>query len=111
MVAPATLAKKDAPRGLFPRRVGPSAGFAGDSGAESRGGKSKRSSKKARKRKDREDAESGGCFLEPRGKVRREGVAIPVGTQRTCLHDSLWAALKAFYPQLKLDLEAVRTMY
>ena len=42
------------------------------------------------------------------GLVRLQGIAVPVGTTRTCLPDSVWSALIALYQHLKLDLETVR---
>ena len=108
-VTSATTAKKGGSRGPNPPRVGPSSGSAGSAGAESSEGKSERLKKrKAQEQAANEDGEDGGAFLEPRGKVRLQGIAVPVGTTRTCLPDSVWSALIALYQHLKLDLETVR---
>ena len=101
--------RKDESQGRRPPRVRPSSGLAGLAGAESSKGKSERLKKrKAQEQATNEVGEDGGAFLEPRGKVRRQGIAVPVGTERTCMPDSVWSALIALYPHLKLDLETVR---
>lgn len=106
--ATATLKRKGAPQGPRPRSVGPSAGSAGDAGAEKRVSKPKRLKKKAKKRVEKEKAEDGGFALAARGEVRGQGIAVPAGTKRTCLADAMWAAMRAVLPQTKLPLATLR---
>jgi hypothetical protein len=108
VAAPATTKKKKkaTPRGPRPRLVGPSAGSAGDAGAE------KRVLKKSKKRKaqeGKEGKEDGGFALFARGRVRREGFFVPVGDERTCLPDALYAAMRAANPSLELKQGDVRS--
>ena len=106
-VAPATTTLKGEgdeprlPRGPRPRSVGPSAGSAGDAGAEKRVSKPKRL--KAKKREAqlagaKETEEKGGFTLLARGEVRRQGVFVPIGNERTCLPDALHVAMKNAKP-------------
>jgi hypothetical protein len=110
--ATATLKRKDAPRGPRPRSLGPSAGSARDAGTEERVSKPKRSKKKAakiaKKREEKGRCQTGGFALQGRGQVRAEGIAVPVGTRRTCLPDATWALLMARFPNTKINLDAIR---
>ena len=99
-------------------RQGPSAGSSGDAGTDTRDGRSKSKTakekgKKNKKRKDREREEKGRCqtggfALQGRGQVRAEGIAVPVGTRRTCLPDATWALLMARFPNTKINLHTIR---
>ena len=92
----ATLAKKKTtPRGPRPRLVGPSAGFAGDAGAETRVPTGTKKGKKRKAQEGKEHKEGGGFALFARGRVRREGFFVPVGDERTCLPDALYSAMRA----------------
>ena len=113
MVATATttLKRKDAPRGPRPRSLGPSAGPARDAGAEERVSKPKRPKKKAKfakKRVEKEKAEDGGFALLARGEVRRQGVFVPIGNERTCLPDALHVAMKNAKPSIQVRQNDVR---
>ena len=98
--------KNDAQDVPIPRSVGPSAGSAGEAGPEKSG------KAKAKKRKllakEKEEKESGGFALMARGEAREQGVSIPAGSQRTCLPDAMWAAMKSLLPHTKLSLKEVR---
>ena len=104
-----TLKRKSAPQGPRPRSLGPSAGSAGDAGAEKRVSKpTSRSKKKAAMRVEKEKAEDGGFVLEARGQARAGGLFVAAGEEHTCLADALWSAMKALLPQTKLSLQTVR---
>ena len=108
--ATATLKRKGAPQGPRPRSVGPSAGSAGDAGAEKRVSKLKRS--KAKKRKlaiAKEMEEEGGFALLARGEVRRQGVFVPIGNERTCLPDALHVGMMDVRPSLQLQQSVTRS--
>ena len=104
MVAPVPAArtKKRGRDSSRPRSVRPSAGSAGDAGAEKRVPKERPKSKKRKVAEAKEREEDGGFALQARGQVRREGFFVPVGEARTCLPDALYAAMRATNPSLKL---------
>ena len=90
--------------------IGPSAGSARDAGAEQRVPKSKRS--KAKKRKlaiAKEMEEEGGFALLARGEVRRQGVFVPIGNERTCLPDALHVGMADVRPSLQLQQSVTRS--
>ena len=95
-----------APQGPTPRRVAPSSSGAG---REKRKEKSERlMERKAKKAKEKAAADDGGFALMARGEAREQGVSIPAGSQRTCLPDAMWAAMKSLLPHTKLSLKEVR---
>ena len=111
MVAPVPAArtKKRGRDSSRPRSVRPSAGSAGDAGAEKRVPKERPKSKQRKVAEAKEREENGGFALQARGQVRREGFFMLVGEARTCLPDALYAAMRAINPSLKLKQGDVRS--
>ena len=112
LATPTTTKKKSGPRGGNPPRLsGPSAGSrAVSAGSKSRGqGHAKRLAKrKANVQAERESADEGGFTSASRGKVRRLGIKVPVGSQNTCLPDACWVGAHDAKPDLELKLSDVR---
>ena len=108
----ATNKKKGESRGGNPPRLsGPSAGSrAVSAGSKSRGqDQAKRLAKrKANVQAERESADEGGFTSASRGKVRRLGIKVPVGSQNTCLADACWVGSHDAKPGLELKLSDVR---
>ena len=108
VTAPATLAKKDAPR--RPRREpeGPRAGSAGSAGTGGHGKSKRRADDKAKKAKKKAKTTKGGYTLANRGDLRSQGIKISVGGENTCLPDAFWPLADHLRPELKLKLNEVR---
>ena len=79
------------PQGSTPRRVGPSSGTAGSAGAKTRGKSERVAKRKLEEAAQAEGADDGGYALHARGKVRRQGIFVPIGNERSCLRNALRA--------------------
>ena len=79
------------PQGSTPRRVGPSSGTAGSAGARTRGKSERMTKRKLEEAAQAEGADDGGYALQARGKVRRQGIFVPIGNERSCLRNALRA--------------------
>lgn len=63
----------------------------------------KRKLKEAAQAKETED---GGYAVQARGKVRQQGIFVPIGNDRSCLRDAMRAAMLATKPSLALKEDA-----
>jgi hypothetical protein len=94
------------PQGSTPRRVRPSSGSAGSAGAENRGKSERMTKRKLKEAAQAKEAEDGGYAVQARGKVRRQGIFVPIGNDRSCLRDAMRAAMLATKPSLALKEDA-----
>jgi hypothetical protein len=109
VTAPATLAKKDAPRRPRRETEGPRAGSAGSAGTGGRGKPKRRAHDKAKKAKKKAKRTVGGFTLASRTDIRGQGISIPVGQQNTCMPDALWSLILALDPDPSLSLGQLRS--